>query len=643
VSELAHHDDPAARDAAPAARESLAARHRPHCFADVVGQRHAVAVLRPLAANPPQQILLTGGSGLGKTTLARVFAAAVNCESPVDGDACGSCPSCVDIAAGTHPDVVELDAASNGGKDEIRDIATRAMTAPLRSQYRIYVIDEAHGITRAGGEAFLMLLERPPPHVVFVLATTDPDKMLITNRGRCLELELLPPTRTELLEHLVAVAAAEGVELDVDQAATVLDATDPRTGVRGTLMNLAKVLVALGHGDDAGPDAVRRLLGLAPAAGLDALIRALAALDRPAAFAALEAARTDAADAAVRAGLVSWARRELRATATDPSAFAVARWRFDRLMTAPPGETWTDLVVAYLCDPLLDPDPEALVALQAEGRRIAGELHEAMRLANQADRGDTQRPSPTTPAPDTAGLDTDEAATDKPATDKADDGDRRDSSGPPPDERHSPPMDEPPMDEPPMDEPPMDEPPMDEPPMDEPPMDEPPMDEPPMDEPPAPPRRPSASVDDPWFDNPDARETTPASATGRSEAPPRKSPARKAAPKKASPRPAASERPAPPRPRTATGPPPAPASAPTAEPLPADTPQRLRSALDTGSPNSNELLGACLVTVDGPNLVVSVPIDRVGEAREPAFQQAVREAAATCGIGTVSWRKHRPQ
>jgi hypothetical protein len=69
----------------------------------------------------------------------------------------------------------------------------------------------------------------------------------------------------------------------------------------------------------------------------------------------------------------------------------------------------------------------------------------------------------------------------------------------------------------------------------------------------------------------------------------------------------------------------------------------LRSALDTGSPNSNELLGACLVTVDGPNLVVSVPIDRVGEAREPAFQQAVREAAATCGIGTVSWRKHRPQ
>ena len=153
------------------------------------------------------------GSGLGKTTLARCVAAALLCLDPKDGDACRVCESCLDISdpSRTHPDVIEFDAASNGQKDQIRELAARAQVAPVRSQHRVYIIDEAHGLSRDGGQAFLKLLEEPPPHVIFMLATTDPEKMLRTNRSRCVEFSLSRPTDRELAEHLVRVA--EGVSL----------------------------------------------------------------------------------------------------------------------------------------------------------------------------------------------------------------------------------------------------------------------------------------------------------------------------------------------------------------------------------------------------------------------------------------------
>lgn len=235
----------------PLVSGSLATRHRPRRFADVVGQRHVkVPLQRAIASRSlPQQLLFSGGSGLGKTTLARICAAALLCESKEPsrsaGDCCGICPGCLDVAMGTHPDVIEVDAASNGRVDEIRELASRAYLAPMRGSHRIYIIDEAHGLSAAGGQAFLKLLEEPPAHVIFMLATTDPEKMLHTNRSRCTEFELAPPSRQEFVDNILRVAAVEGVSISELTASEVVSASASELGLRGTLMSLEKILPSL--------------------------------------------------------------------------------------------------------------------------------------------------------------------------------------------------------------------------------------------------------------------------------------------------------------------------------------------------------------------------------------------------------------
>lgn len=261
---------------------SVAARYRPHHFADVVGQRHAkIPLQRAIAAGKlPQQLLFSGGSGLGKTTLARICAAALLCQGSAEdrpaGDCCGVCANCTDIVLGQHPDVIEIDAASNGRVDEIRELAARAHFAPMRGLWRIYIIDEAHGLSAAGGQAFLKLLEEPPSHVIFMLATTDPEKMLHTNRSRCTEFELVPPSREELVANVVRVANAEGVPLDTAVGLEVVNASPAELGLRGTLMSLEKVLPALRAHE---PVSIAELLGKPSRAALDELCSALAARD----------------------------------------------------------------------------------------------------------------------------------------------------------------------------------------------------------------------------------------------------------------------------------------------------------------------------------------------------------------------------
>jgi DNA polymerase III subunit gamma/tau len=255
---------------------SFAAAFRPRFFADVVGQRHVVLPLRRAVelGTVPKQLLFIGSSGLGKTTLARVTAAALLCDANVAGEPCGVCESCVDLftPGGAHPDVDEFDAASNGLKDDIRELAQRAQLAPLRGSHRVFIIDEAHGLSNAGGQAFLKLLEEPPPHVVFMLATTDPQKMLATNRSRCIEFELLAPSVDDMARNLVRVAAAAGFSLDAAVASEVVDASDPALGVRGTVMLLEKLLVASPQMLDL--DAAAELLGRPPRADVDALVAA---------------------------------------------------------------------------------------------------------------------------------------------------------------------------------------------------------------------------------------------------------------------------------------------------------------------------------------------------------------------------------
>lgn len=261
---------------------SVASRYRPHRFADVVGQLHAkIPLQRAVAAGKlPQQILFSGGSGLGKTTLARICAAALLCQGPADGravgDCCGVCANCTDIILGQHPDVIEIDAASNGRVDEIRELAARAYFAPMRGLWRIYIIDEAHGLSAAGGQAFLKLLEEPPSHVIFMLATTDPEKMLHTNRSRCTEFELVPPAREDLVANVMRVANAEGVSLDPTEGLEVVNSSPLELGLRGTLMSLEKVLPALRSKE---PVSIAELLGKPSKSALDDLCSALTARD----------------------------------------------------------------------------------------------------------------------------------------------------------------------------------------------------------------------------------------------------------------------------------------------------------------------------------------------------------------------------
>ena len=382
---------------------TLATRYRPKSFASLTGQQHVTKVLRRalLDRAVPQQILFSGGSGLGKTTLARILSAALLCTAAMgsrnDGDACGSCDSCLDVLSPGrhHPDVIEFDAASNGGKDEIREIAARAQLAPMRGPVKVYIIDEAHGLSGPGGQAFLKLLEEPPAHVVFMLCTTDPQKMLKTNRGRCVEFELLSPARAELVANLQRVCTSEGWSGNVVILERVVEATDSDLGVRGTLMTLAKLAGPLANGTDLDDEALSDVLGLAPRRMIANIFAAVDAADPLLVLDALTELRARASEATIRSAIIEHARNAWRASLIGGES-STAQQRFEQLAGAPNGAEFTELTLVRLSRPALDaPDVAAAQALvdqatatlddltraTAEARGIGTKLHETVRAA----------------------------------------------------------------------------------------------------------------------------------------------------------------------------------------------------------------------------------------------------------------------
>ncbi len=200
------------------AQQSLYRRYRPRRFSELKGQDHVVKALRDAVAQgrEGQAYLFSGPRGTGKTTSARILAKVLNCENPVDGEPCCECESCLAVERGTSYDVHELDAASNNGVDAIRDLVEKASLG-TPGRHKVYILDEVHMLSKGAAAALLKTLEEPPPHVVFVLATTDPQKVIDTIRSRTqhLQFHLLPADT--LAEHVRWVADDAG--LDLPQAA----------------------------------------------------------------------------------------------------------------------------------------------------------------------------------------------------------------------------------------------------------------------------------------------------------------------------------------------------------------------------------------------------------------------------------------
>ena len=225
------------------ATTSLYRRYRPRRFAELKGQDHVVRALRDAVASgrEGQAYLFSGPRGTGKTSSARILAKVLNCERPVDGEPCCECPSCLSVERGTSYDVHELDAASNNGVDAMRDLIERASLG-TPGRHKVYILDEVHMLSKAAEAALLKTLEEPPPHVVFVLATTDPQRVSETIRSRTqhLRFHLLPADT--LAEHVRWVVADAG--LDVNDAAIDAALAQGAGSARDTLSALELIVSA---------------------------------------------------------------------------------------------------------------------------------------------------------------------------------------------------------------------------------------------------------------------------------------------------------------------------------------------------------------------------------------------------------------
>jgi DNA polymerase-3 subunit gamma/tau len=279
----------------------LARKYRPRSFEQMVGQEHVVQAL----TNALQQqrlhhaYLFTGTRGIGKTTVSRILAKSLNCTGPdgtggITAHPCGQCTACTEIDADRYIDYIELDAASNRGIDEVRDLLERAAYKPSIGRFKVFMIDEAHQLTKESFNALLKTLEEPPEYLKFVLATTDPDKMLPTVLSRCLQFNLRPMAPEVVLGHLQNVLQAESVAHD--EGSVRLLSRAARGSMRDAL-SLTDQAIAYGGGrlDEA---VVRAMLGTVDRSHATTLVRALAGRDGPAVLAAIDALRAQGLSAA---------------------------------------------------------------------------------------------------------------------------------------------------------------------------------------------------------------------------------------------------------------------------------------------------------------------------------------------------------
>ncbi|WP_297920824.1 DNA polymerase III subunit gamma/tau [Metallibacterium sp.] len=255
----------------------LARKWRPRRFSELVGQEHVVRALSHALASGRMHhaYLFTGTRGVGKTTIARILAKSLNCERGTSAEPCGECAVCLAVDAGRFVDLLEIDAASNTGVDDVREVIENAQYAPTRGRYKVYLIDEVHMLSKNAFNALLKTLEEPPPHAMFLLATTDPQKLPVTVLSRCLKFNLKRLLPEQIQGQMQHILDAEGIACEADALVVLARAAD---GSLRDGLSLLDQAIAYGGGAVRAAD-VRAMLGSLDSAEVLGLARALAAGD----------------------------------------------------------------------------------------------------------------------------------------------------------------------------------------------------------------------------------------------------------------------------------------------------------------------------------------------------------------------------
>lgn len=289
--------------------QALYRRWRPARFSDVVAQEAIVAALRHQVASGriAHAYLFCGSRGTGKTSMAHILARAVNCQSPEQGDACGKCEACQRLAAENNLDVVEIDAASNNGVDDIRDLREKVKYPPQHGRFRVYIIDEVHMLSSGAFNAFLKTLEEPPSHVVFILATTEPQRLPSTILSRCQRYDFHRIEAPDIAQRLKKIVDSMGVDAEPEALMILARAAE---GAMRDAISMLDMCLSYGEGTLTAEDA-RRALGATDPAFLFELAQAFLDGDAAAALLGVDRALREGAEAQVLARNVAGHLRAL--------------------------------------------------------------------------------------------------------------------------------------------------------------------------------------------------------------------------------------------------------------------------------------------------------------------------------------------